>query len=239
MHDNFENLQKRCKRYRLKKRVKFIVPAISVILIIGISLYLSETDENSFSIEKVPFEAVESTKTKEIKKVETTVKTKIKEQIVEEKIIEDIPYALQIDKKYLTKKQTHYVAKPTYKEEVVPQQLQRVYIKIDEPKPLAISVKKLDSVKDMIAYYNKENKYSLALKIAQTYYDAKNYSQSLLWSKKANLLNRDADGAWILYAKSEYAVGNHERAIKILNLYITNADSDEAKTLLLNWTQGK
>ena len=39
MYDNFENLQKRCKQYRLKKRVKFLVP---VILIIGLFLYLSE-----------------------------------------------------------------------------------------------------------------------------------------------------------------------------------------------------
>jgi len=231
MHDNFENLQKRCKRYQLKQRVKFLVPAISLVLIIGISLSLSE---KSSPIEKIPNKPIKITKIKEIKKVKIIKETEIKKQI-----IEDIPYALQIDKKYLTKRQTHYVAKPVYKEEVVPKKQQRVYIKRDEPKALAITVKKLNSVKDMIAYYNKENKYSLALKIAQTYYDAKNYSESLLWSKKANLLNRDADGAWVLYAKSEYAVGNHERAIKILNLYISNADSPEAKALLLNWTQGK
>lgn len=235
MHDNFENLQKRCKRYQLKKRVKFLLPAISVVLIIGLSLSLSE---NSSPTEKTPYKPIETTKIKEIKKVEITTKTEIKTEI-KEPIIEDIPYALQIDKKYLTKRQTHYVAKPTYEEEVVPMKQQRVYIKRDEPKALAITVKKLDTVKDMIVYYNKEKKYSLALKIAQTYYDAKNYSESLLWSKKANLLNRDDDGAWILYAKSEYAVGNHERAIKILNLYISNADSQEAKALLLNWTQGK
>lgn len=227
MHDNFENLQKRCKRYRFKKRVKSTLPALGIF--VAVVIYMSLNKENSL-VKDISYKSTQNIKTDEIKKV----KTKNKKQK-----IEDIPYALQIDKKYRQKQQTNYVAKPTYKEEVVPKKLQRVYIKRDEPKALAISVKNIGSVKDMIAYYNKENKYSLALKIAQTYYDAKNYSESLLWSKKANLLNRDADGAWILYAKSEYAVGHHKRAIKILNLYTTNADSDEAKALLLNWSQGK
>ena len=239
MHDNFENLQKRCKQYKFKKRVKSLVPILATILLFVIYLSLSE---NSSSVKGKSNKSLATIKTQKIKKVKATIKPEIKKQI-----IEDIPYALQIDKKYLPKQKTPYIVKPTYKEEVVPKELQkvisnkpqRVYIKRDEPKALAITVKKLGSVEDMIAYYNKEKKYSLALKIAQTYYDAKNYSESLLWSKKANLLNRDADGAWILYAKSEYAVGNKKRAIKILNLYITNADSNEAKTLLLTWSQGK
>jgi len=236
MYDNFENLQKRCKQYRLKKRVKFLVP---VILIIGLFLYLSE---NSLHKKKPPYKPVVTMKTKEIKKVKIIKRTKIKEQI-----IEDIPYALQIDKKYLPKQLAPYRVEPSYKEEVVPKALQKimsnkppkVYIKREEQKALVITVKKLDTVEDMIAYYNKEKKYSLALKITQTYYNAGNYLESLHWSKKANLLNRDADGAWILYAKSEYALGNHKKAIKILNLYISNTDSKDAKTLLLTWTQGK
>ena len=234
MYDNFENLQKKCKQYKLKKRVKALVPILATILLFWIYLSLSE---NSLHKEKTPYKPVATIKNKEVKKI----------KIIKKQIIEDVPYDLQIDKKYRPKQLAPYKVEPTYKEEVVPKALQkvisnrpqRVYIKREEPKALAITVKKLGSVEDMIAYYNKEKKYSLALKITQTYYDAENFLESLYWSKKANLLNRDADGAWILYAKSEYALGNHKKAIKILNLYVTNTNSSEAKTLLLTWTQGK
>ncbi len=225
MYDNFENLQKKCKRYYFKQRIKFATPfLVAIPLIIGSYLFLEKSKPKVIQTSQT-----QVIKAKEIVKVNIK---KIKEK-VKETTIEDIPYALQIDRKYLQKKEI------IYKKKVTPKEKPKVYIKREEPKALAITVKKISSVSEMKKYYKKEKKYSLALKIAQTYYDEKDYSQSLLWAKKANLLNRDADGAWILYAKSEYAVGNKERAIKILNLYITNADSNEAKALLITWRQGK
>ena len=80
---------------------------------------------------------------------------------------------------------------------------------------------------------------TLALKIAQRYYNEKKYSKALLWTKKANILDRRAEGAWILYAKSEYKKGNQDRAIEILRLYLANASSKDGESLLIAWTQGR
>ena len=75
------------------------------------------------------------------------------------------------------------------------------------------------------------------MKSEYKYYEKHKYSKSLFWSKEANLLDHKAEGAWILYAKSEYAKGNKKRAIKILNLYRGNTKSSEADSLVMKWME--
>jgi len=235
MHDNFENLQKRCKKYKLKKRVKLslqiaLIPALASIFLL-INTKSTELEKTSSTQNSVLNEKEQKTSIKKEKK---------------KRIIKDVPYVVLIDSKYnfnktkeVKKSPQTAVQKKTIVQTEIPKDTPKVYIKKETNRAVEIAVKKLDSINDMITYYNKENKYSLAIKIAQTYYDSKQYSKSLLWAKKANLLNRDDDKAWILYAKSEYAQNNHKRAIKILKLYLTNSISKEAEGLLLMWNQGK
>ena len=240
MYDNFENLQKKCKRYYLKKRAKKLLAIISIPLAVTIYLLLADNTQKEQKQSQVIQNVVKETKKIEktsvtLKKPEKKILTKT-DTLKKKRVIKDVPYALLIDSKYSFHKEKK-VSKKTYKKE--PKEIQSVYIKKEENKPVEISIKKLDSINEMIAYYEKDKKYSLAIKIAQYYYDSKQYSKSLLWAKKANLLNRDDDKAWILYAKSEYAQNNHKRAIKILKLYLTNSISNEAQSQLIIWTQGK
>lgn len=202
MYDNFENLQKKCKRYYLKKKAKQLLIIISLPLGVAIYLFLEENTQKKEKQFQVTQNIIKETK-EILPKVEVQKK---------KRVIKDLPYTLFIDTK-----------SPTYKK-----------IQASET-----SMNKLDSIDGMIAYYEKNKKYSLAIEIAQYYYDNNLYSKSLLWAKKANLLDRDDEKAWIIYAQSEYAQNNHKRAIKILKLYLTNAISNEAKEQLIIWTQGK
>ncbi len=106
-------------------------------------------------------------------------------------------------------------------------------------RPVEIVVNRLDTLESMLAFYEKESRYSLAIEIAQKYYDMGEHGNSLLWSKKANMLNREDYKAWLLYAKSEYARGNESKAIEILKLYLTNSTSSQIESQLLTWTKGK
>ena len=239
MHSNFEDLQKRCKKYKLKKRAIIILPVVTVISVV--TLYLSVEDK----AKKIDTSDLKKT-THIIKKVHTEKKSAKK----------DLEYSLKVDTTYVPKEKIratyeNYVApvkkvvpiekpKPIKKirdKEPTNKNVEEFYVDKRDMKPLSISVTKLQSTDQMISLYNKEKNYDLALKIATHYYDSKKYSKALQWAKKANILDRKDAGAWIIYAKSEYAKRNFKRAIKILKLYLTNANSAEAKALLETWKE--
>ncbi len=83
--------------------------------------------------------------------------------------------------------------------------------------------------------FAKRQSYDLAIKIARAYYAKKSYKEALQWAKKANKLDRDKEEAWILYAKSLYALGKKEQAKNILRLYLEYRNSDKAQKLLREW----
>lgn len=88
---------------------------------------------------------------------------------------------------------------------------------------------------DFMAAYRTNPKYETALIIARDFYTQENYVDSAIWAKKANQLNREAEEAWLLYAKSYYAQGRKEEAIKILELYLNYKDSKTASDLVRTW----
>jgi len=263
MRNDFETLQKKCKSYHLKKLLKIILPIFSL-SILFVVLYLTFSDEKvreETKVKKVISKVQDIKKTKVIVKKETikvepiVVKKEISKKRVDEtpkKVLkeikkskrEDVKYALEVDQSYVIKKrEKQKIVKEkknkVIKEEIITDEkrekkLPKVEKEIKKPS-FRVDFSKLDTIKKMELKYEKEPKYKIALKIAQTYYDKQNYTKSLLWSKKANILNKKADGAWILYAKSEYARGKKKRAIKILRLYLANASSSEGDRLLLSW----
>ena len=85
--------------------------------------------------------------------------------------------------------------------------------------------------------YNQKKSYSAAIYIAKQYYFDKNYKQSGVWAKRANQLNRDKEEAWLYYAKSVYALGDHTKAKKILNIFLQYKKSLKAELLLSEWSQ--
>ncbi|MDD2782007.1 CDC27 family protein [Sulfuricurvum sp.] len=88
---------------------------------------------------------------------------------------------------------------------------------------------------DFISAYRTNPKYETALIIARDFYTQENYVDAAIWAKKANQLNREVEEAWLLYAKSYYAQGRKDEAIKILELYLNYKDSKTASDLVRTW----
>jgi len=262
MHNSFENLQRKCKSYTLKQRLKVVIPSLVVLVIVILSGYVfMQKEEHKVVKLSLPIkkQTVEKLKT-DTNITNTTVfalkpkgSDKKKNITVKEsqKILKDVTYFMKVDDSYVASEET---AAPTKKKKIFKKQKKKIepkkviekkdeitkkddIKKVDEKKVLNMSVKNISSVEDMESMYKKEKKYALALKIGQKYYEQHKYSKSLFWSKEANLLNHKAEGAWILYAKSEYAKGNKKRAIKILNLYRGNTNSQEADSLVMKWME--
>lgn len=94
-----------------------------------------------------------------------------------------------------------------------------------------------NTTSDFITSYRNAPKYETALIIARDFYAQENYVDAAIWAKKANQLNREAEEAWLLYAKSYYAQGRKAEAINILELYLNYKDSKPASELVRTWKQ--
>lgn len=90
---------------------------------------------------------------------------------------------------------------------------------------------------DLIQAFNTAPNYDTALRLANDFYAQNDFDNAALWAKKANQLNREAEEAWLLYAKSYYAQGKKSEAISVLELYLNYKDSRVASKLLRSWKQ--
>lgn len=90
---------------------------------------------------------------------------------------------------------------------------------------------------DLIQAFNTTPNYDTALRLANDFYAQNNFDDAAIWARKANQLNREAEEAWLLYAKSYYAQGKKAEAISVLELYLNYKDSRAASKLLRSWKQ--
>jgi len=98
----------------------------------------------------------------------------------------------------------------------------------------AVTAKNAD-LEELQKLFAQRESYNLAIKIAREFFERKNYKEALQWAKRANKLDRSKEEAWILYARSLYALGKKEQARRILRLYLEYANSKEAQKLLREW----
>ncbi len=265
MHNDFESLLKRCKAYKRKKMLQKIGVLALLLIAIGAGFwfydfggFLKPLNPKSTSPsltlhvkEKSSVIPVKKIEKKMLPKKETLIKKEIpikKENLAPKPIRKDVSYEITIDESYLLKRAEKKSPKETKKQIKVPAKKiiiprEKTSSKVKKKKntnsTFTMSTKKLVSTKELLLQYKKEPQYDLALKISQTYFDEKKFSKSSLWAKKANMLNRESDIAWIMYAKSEYARGNKDQAKEILQLYLGNRNSKKAEMLLMTWNQGE
>lgn len=156
----------------------------------------------------------------------------------------DANYSVVVDEAYLLRyaqsKQTQSrtaSSEPAKAEVVAPLHVSSASLS-SVPSRVVMSTKKVSGAQELIALHEREPRYETALKIALHYFEQQEYLLASSWAKRANILDKESEGAWIIYAKSEYARGNQERAKEILQLYLSNKSSNEAQTLLMTWSQG-
>jgi len=110
--------------------------------------------------------------------------------------------------------------------------------KRDEPpkkKSIPVLVSHKAGIDKLFKVFNDRPNYEIAYKIALRYYNGKDYANALVWAKRANKLDSQREGAWILYAKSLYSLGKPEKARELLRLYLNFQNSGEAQKLLAQW----
>lgn len=74
----------------------------------------------------------------------------------------------------------------------------------------------------------------LGLYIARYHYDNGNYNEAYNYSLKTNAINNTLEESWLIFSKSLIKLGKSEQAKKTLQLYISQSNSEEAKSLLNN-----
>ena len=82
----------------------------------------------------------------------------------------------------------------------------------------------------LLDYKNKPS-YQSAIKLAQFYFNEKDYKKTVKWAIEASKKDPSQAMSWILYAKAKKALGNTDVAKKALAIYLKHNASQEAKTL--------
>ncbi len=101
---------------------------------------------------------------------------------------------------------------------------------------LAISATKL-TLPQMLQNYKKHPSIDLANMIANEYYQQKEYQKAMKWAIKANEFDKENEQSWILYAKSAYKLGQKQKAINALKIYLRKHPSKRVKKLLSQMMQ--
>ena len=77
---------------------------------------------------------------------------------------------------------------------------------------------------------------STALNLAHLHLANKDYEKAILWSFKANSLNKSETRAWLIYAKAKFAQGKKDEAKRVLQSFMNHysRDFDEDVGYILN-----
>ena len=94
------------------------------------------------------------------------------------------------------------------------------------------------TIEELISQFTHRPGFSRAIMIAKAYYNKKDFKNAAKWAKKANSIDREREEGWVLYAKSINALGQKERAVKILKIYLSFKSSEEVRKLLMQFERG-
>ncbi len=87
--------------------------------------------------------------------------------------------------------------------------------------------------------YAKEANVDDARLLANYYYDHGEYKNASKWSYKLNQLDPNQEDGWLIFAKSLYKRGRHDDAVNVLQGYLSNVASQEANRLLQDMISGE
>ncbi len=258
MHSRFESLLRRC-RSRRRKIIAKRIAAVSLLLVLGgVAAYLTwyngallnggwKEQSRETSLVTTVQSMTESVRAKPALKdvhPKTEVAAEPKGQIEKsggEMVMKEKKSALQNGEKSEPKEIKKEAAKEAVKPEpkvnrdVLTEALKPEAEKAEAEPKIRLEVREVTGIDALLEQYANSPRYSVALKIARKYYDEGDFEKASLWARKANVLDRDDERAWIIYAQSEYALGREERAKRILILFLDYKDSAKARSLLMTW----
>ena len=96
-----------------------------------------------------------------------------------------------------------------------------------------------DDIAQVIRRFNKNNNPALSLFIAKKYYELGDYHKSYNYALITNEINRNIEASWIVFAKSLVKLNEKDMAVKTLQTYVSQSNSNRANILLDDITSGK
>lgn len=228
MSNRLEELQAQCKKYHLKRSLKAVWILVGMlVVVVGLYLLFVSIYPDSVQTDK--------------KRVMSLLKQELPHQQNYSLDVssDDVAQAVaKMQSKKVVKKEPVARVKSSEKPQK-PLQTEKKAIFVDElPKQTLFSnVNEEKPLESWIEKYNQKKSYALAIYIAKQYYFDSDYKNSGIWSKRANQLDRNKEEAWLFYAKSVYALGDIEKAKRILNIFLQYKDSTKAELLLSEWNQ--
>lgn len=115
-------------------------------------------------------------------------------------------------------------------------------VKEDLQKETTINITKrttTNDINEVVKRFNKNNNPTLSLFIAKKYYEIGDYRKSYNYALITNEINNDIEASWVIFAKSLVKLNETEMAIKVLNEYIKQSNSNRAYLLLDKIQSGK
>ena len=234
------NLERRWIKYKIKTYLPYILGLLTIMtLLIGISLY-KNTNENPQMVKKA---IANIAKTQNI----PTQKTEVLQTVLEPSMnfVQSFQSQLSDTVQPVESVPLHPV-KPIVQNPPVPKVLNVPDSSALKP-PLKAPPTATSNDKGLSVNRNNETKIdiesverrfketlnpNLGLFIARYYYDRGNYSDAYNFALKTNGINNKMDESWIIFAKSLVKLGKTEQAKKTLQAYISESNSDSARSLL-------
>jgi len=228
MSNRLEELQAQCKKYHLKRSLKAVWILVGLLVVV-VGAYLLFVTIYPDSVQT------------DNKRVMSLLKKDLPNQqnYTLDVSSDDVAQAVaKMQSKKSVKKEPVVTAKPSVKTQKLLKTEKKVMFVEELPKQTLFSnVSEEKPLESWIEKYNQKKSYALAIYIAKQYYFDSDYKNSGIWAKRANQLDRNKEEAWLIYAKSVYALGDVAKAKRILNIFLQYKDSTKAELLLSEWTQ--
>lgn len=193
----FLELEKKCKRRRLKKVLLFLFIIVLVgVMIVFVNKKQSKKEtvfkEKNITVNKIEFNEFNKSKFNEFNK--SNEKKRFSNKL---KFMIDLNSSKK--SKNSLKKQNDNLEDSNFK------------IKIDKNESIEKNTEILKT--EIIPSYD------TCIELAKSYYKKGNFQKALKWAKYANLQDKEKPEAWIITAKSLYKLGKKDKALEILKIY--------------------
>ncbi len=256
---NLHELESRWRRYKLKS----LIPLFVIFFIFLIILYIvfnnilinNISSEKKFSVEvetNIPKKIEKIILKQEKENIPIDISSKListshitaKQKIILKPSLDFIKNIQISSPQYYNEKQFQDEKKK--KKTIVKKKPKKIPlaepIKVEVVKNSLINIKRQNTKNDIqhvIKRFKKSNNPALSLFIAKKYYDLQNYKEAYNYALITNDINNEIEESWIIFAKSLVKLAKKDKAIKMLQKYINNTDSQAAKLLLNKIKSGK
>ncbi len=111
-------------------------------------------------------------------------------------------------------------------------EIENKYSDILIPKKSTQEIKLREEIKDLEERFKETQDPQDSLEIARYYYKIKDYKKAENWAVNTNNLDGDIEESWLIFAKSRAKQGFRTDAIKVLQTFYDETNSQKAKSLL-------